>query len=137
MYVKCDHISSANYEAGARIHEIQEDKSIKEVAFFQTNDCYDIINMSIHLQAHGHTILTLIHLPPSQAMVTMVCLSSMSGSIQRKMKGEQNNKRKRELNWRKKNEKGGYYLYEWAFFFEVEVTVIFNLKASLHCRVIV
>ena len=45
MYVKGDYIYSANYEAGARVYKIQEDKSLKEVAYYDlSNDCEDIIN---------------------------------------------------------------------------------------------
>ena len=43
MYVKGDYIYSANYEAGARVYKILEDKSLEEVAYFDvSNDCDDI-----------------------------------------------------------------------------------------------
>jgi len=45
MYVKGDYIYSANYEAGARVYKILEDKSLTEVAYFDVSkDCDDIIN---------------------------------------------------------------------------------------------
>jgi len=45
MYVQGDYLYSANYEAGARIYKILEDKSLDEVAYFDvSNDCEDIVN---------------------------------------------------------------------------------------------
>lgn len=45
LYVKGNHIYSANYEAGARVYEIQEDMGLKEVAHYDmTNDCDNIIH---------------------------------------------------------------------------------------------
>jgi len=45
MYVQGDYLYSANYEAGARIYKILEDKSLEEVAYFDvSNDCEDILN---------------------------------------------------------------------------------------------
>jgi len=45
MYVQGDYLYSANYEAGARIYKILEDKSLEEVAYFDvSNDCEDIVN---------------------------------------------------------------------------------------------
>jgi len=45
MYVRGDYIYSANYEAGARVYKIQEDKSLVEVAYFDvSNDCDNIID---------------------------------------------------------------------------------------------
>jgi len=45
MYVKDGHIYSANYEAGARVYRIEDDKSLTEVAYFDVSkQCNDIIN---------------------------------------------------------------------------------------------
>lgn len=45
LYVKDNYIYSANYEAGARVYKIEEDKSLREVAHFDvSNDCNDIVN---------------------------------------------------------------------------------------------
>lgn len=66
MYVKGDYIYSANYEAGARVYKILEDKSLTEVAYFDlSNDCVDIINCADPYAG------TWTHFPYSDASTTI------------------------------------------------------------------